>query len=58
MKDIPIPFRTPVFKLQGQYLASLPKAGEDKQAVPVRKETVVAYVNGLSVDEQAGILQA
>jgi hypothetical protein len=59
MKDIPIPFRTPVFKLQGQYLASLPKDGEEnKKPIPVRKETVVSYVNGLTVDEQAGILQA
>jgi hypothetical protein len=58
MKDIPIPFRTPVYKLQGQYLASLPKPGEDKQPVPVRKDTVVAFVNGLTVEEQAGILQA
>ncbi len=56
MKDIPIPFRTPVFKLQGQYLASLPKLEETKQPVPVRKETVINYVNGLSVEEQSGIL--
>jgi hypothetical protein len=72
MKDIPIPFRTPVYKLQGQYLASLPKPGEklgqgqvsafgegeDKQPVPIRKDMVVAYVNGLTVEEQAGILEA
>ena len=34
------------------------KEGEDKKPIPVRKETVVAYVNGLTVDEQAGILEA
>lgn len=58
IKDIPIPYRTPVYKLQGQYFASLPKAGDDKKPVPVRKETVVAFVNGLTVEEQASIMGA
>ena len=38
--------------------ATLPKPGDDKQPVPVRKETVVAFVNGLTVEEQAGIMGA
>ncbi len=58
MKEIPIPFRTHVYELQGEYLKSLPKPGEEKKPIPVRKETVIARVNALSPEEQLKIFEA
>jgi hypothetical protein len=58
MKDIPIPFRTHVYELQGEYLKSLPKPGQDIKPVPIRKETVIARVNGLTPEEQLKVFEA
>jgi hypothetical protein len=58
MKDIPIPFRTHVYELQGEYLKTLPKPGQETKPVPVRKETVIARVNALSPEEQLKIFEA
>lgn len=48
MKDLDLPLRTHVYALHGKYLASV-QAGT---AVPVTKESVIQYVNMLSLDDQ------
>lgn len=51
MKDFPYSLRPHVYALHGLYLASLPNP------TPILKESVVKYVNGLSVEEQLKVLQ-
>jgi hypothetical protein len=64
MKDLDFPLRTHVYTLHGRYLASLPKPQADsaqkgevaKHPVPVTMDTVIDYVNSLSVEEQTKIV--
>jgi hypothetical protein len=51
MRDLAYCFRPHVYALHGKYLATLPNP------VPVLKETVIAYVNDLPVDEQLKLLK-
>ncbi len=57
MKDLDFPLRTHVYTLHGRYLASLPKEGEvGKFPVPVSMETVIDYVNSLTLEDQMKIV--
>lgn len=57
MKELPYSLRPHVYALHGQYLASLPKAGEQgKHATPVLKQTVIEYVNKLAVEDQVKLM--
>jgi len=51
MRDLAYCFRPHVYALHGKYLATLPNP------VPVIKDTVIAYVNDLPVDEQLKLLK-
>ena len=60
MKQLPYCLRPHVYALHGQYLAKLPKDGSraPKDSVkPIMKETVVAYVNALSLADQLVLLK-
>lgn len=60
MKQLPYCLRPHVYALHGQYLAKLPKDGSraPKDSVkPIMKETVVAYVNALSLADQLLLLK-
>ena len=55
MKELPYCLRPHVYALHGQYLAKLPKDGSraPKESVkPIMKDSVVAYVNALSLADQ------
>jgi len=61
MRDLPLPFRTHVYALHGQYMAKYAAAagaGAQARPPPVLKETVIAYVNSLSQEEQVRLLDA
>jgi hypothetical protein len=51
MRDLAYCFRPHVYALHGKYLATLPNP------VPVIKDTVIAYVNELTLDEQLKLLK-
>lgn len=51
MRELPYCFRPHVYALHGKYLSTLPKP------VPVIKQTVIEYVNELSIQEQLKFLQ-
>jgi hypothetical protein len=51
MRDLAYCFRPHVYALHGKYLATLPNP------VPVIKDTVIAYVNDLPVEEQLKLLK-
>ena len=51
MKDLPYCFRPHIYKIHGDYLKTLPNP------VPVLKETIVKFVNELTVDEQENIMR-
>lgn len=55
MRDLPLPFRTHVYALHGQYMTKF-TAGQ--KPPPVLKETVIAYVNALPQEEQVRLLDA
>ena len=60
MKDLPYCLRPHVYALHGIYLNNLPKDGTrvpKEQVKPVLKETVIQYVNDLSLDEQLKLLE-
>ena len=60
MKQLPYCLRPHVYALHGQYLAKLPKDGSraPKDSVkPIMKDTVVAYVNDLSLEDQLVLLK-
>lgn len=60
MKQLPYCLRPHVYALHGQYLAKLPKDGSraPKDSVkPIMKDTVVAYVNALSLADQLTLLK-
>lgn len=60
MKQLPYCLRPHVYALHGQYLAKLPKDGSraPKESVkPIMKDTVVAYVNSLSLADQLVLLK-
>ena len=60
MKQIPYCLRPHVYALHGLYLAKLPKDGTraPKDSVkPIMKDTVVAYVNDLSLEDQLVLLK-
>jgi hypothetical protein len=58
MRDLPLPVRTHVYALHGQYMAKYAAAGAQARPPPVLKETVIAYVNSLSQEEQVRLLDA
>ena len=60
MKELPYCLRPHVYALHGQYLAKLPKDGSraPKESVkPIMKDSVVAYVNALSLADQLVLLK-
>lgn len=60
MKQLPYCLRPHVYALHGLYLAKLPKDGTraPKDSVkPIMKDTVVAYVNDLSLEDQLTLLK-
>ena len=60
MKQLPYCLRPHVYALHGLYLAKLPKDGSraPKDSVkPIMKDTVVAYVNDLSLEDQLTLLK-
>lgn len=60
MKQLPYCLRPHVYALHGLYLSKLPKDGSraPKDSVkPIMKETVVAYVNDLSLEDQLVLLK-
>ena len=60
MKQIPYCLRPHVYALHGLYLAKLPKDGTraPKDSVkPIMKDTVVGYVNDLSLEDQLVLLK-
>jgi hypothetical protein len=59
MRDLPLPFRTHVYAIHGQYMAKFSTGGEPGQKPPpVLKETVIAYVNALPQEEQVRLIDA
>ena len=60
MRDLPFCLRPHVYALHGKYLASIPEsasAGEQQGPTPVRKETVIDYVNSLAQEDQLKLLE-
>ena len=57
MRDLPYCLRPHVYALHGQYLASLPKEGQEGTPTPVLKETVINYVNALAQEDQLKLLE-
>jgi hypothetical protein len=57
MRDLPYCLRPHVYALHGQYLASLPKEGEQKIPKPVLKDSVIDYVNALAQEDQLKLLE-
>jgi hypothetical protein len=60
MKDLPYCLRPHVYALHGIYLNNLPKDGTrvpKEQVKPILKETVIQYVNDLSLEDQLKLLE-
>jgi hypothetical protein len=57
MRDLPYCLRPHVYALHGQYLASLPKEGQEGSPKPVLKDTVIDYVNALAQEDQLKLLE-
>ena len=56
MTDLPFTLRPHVYALHGKYLASLPKENQGTPR-PITKQSVIDYVNSLSLESQLSILK-
>jgi hypothetical protein len=52
LKDLPFVYRPHVYALHGQYMSKLP------QPTPIHMDDIIAYVNGLGIDQQAHLLES